>query len=103
MSPPGRPKGEYRSAQHEGTPVSPQGRHGPRRGPSGSLGENRSAPHEGTPVTMRTGPVEDEVPGPPRVLLVDDDEVLVLVMAGVAAMTIPGNAYRRWIDRFRKA
>ena len=23
MSPPGRPKGEYRSAQHEGTPVSP--------------------------------------------------------------------------------
>ena len=26
MSPPGRPKGEYRSAQHEGTPVSPLGR-----------------------------------------------------------------------------
>lgn len=24
MSPPGRPKGEYRSAQHEGTPVSPR-------------------------------------------------------------------------------
>jgi hypothetical protein len=24
MSLPGRPKGEYRSAQHEGTPVSPQ-------------------------------------------------------------------------------
>ena len=23
MSPPGRPKGEFRSAQHEGTPVSP--------------------------------------------------------------------------------
>ena len=23
MSPPGRPKGEYRGAQHEGTPVSP--------------------------------------------------------------------------------
>jgi hypothetical protein len=22
MSPPGRPKGEYRSAQHEGTPMS---------------------------------------------------------------------------------
>ena len=22
MSPPGRPKGEYRSAQHEGTPVN---------------------------------------------------------------------------------
>ena len=26
MSPPGRPKGEYRSAQHEGTPVSVSGR-----------------------------------------------------------------------------
>jgi drug/metabolite transporter (DMT)-like permease len=26
---------------------------------------------------------------------------LVLVMAGVAAMTIPGHNYRRWIDRFR--
>jgi len=23
MSPPGRPKGEYRSAKHEGSPVSP--------------------------------------------------------------------------------
>ena len=27
MSPPGRPKGEYRSAKHEGTPVSPHGRY----------------------------------------------------------------------------
>jgi hypothetical protein len=26
MSPPGRPKGEYRSAQHEGTSVSAKGR-----------------------------------------------------------------------------
>jgi hypothetical protein len=26
MSAPGRPKGEYRSAQHEGTPVSAHGR-----------------------------------------------------------------------------
>ncbi len=26
MSPPGRPKGEFRSAQHEGTPVSAPGR-----------------------------------------------------------------------------
>jgi len=26
VSPPGRPKGEHRSAQHEGTPVSPPGR-----------------------------------------------------------------------------
>src|SRR5262245_39469431 len=41
MSPPGRPKGSYRSAQHEGTPVSPPGR------PKGSY---RSAQHEGTPM-----------------------------------------------------
>jgi len=41
MSPPGRPKGEFRSAQHEGTPVSPPGR---------PKGEFRSAQHEGTPV-----------------------------------------------------
>ena len=26
MSPPGRPKGEFRSAQHEGIPASPPGR-----------------------------------------------------------------------------
>ena len=39
---PGRPKGEYRSAQHEGTPVSPPGR---------PKGEYRSAQREGTPVT----------------------------------------------------
>ena len=42
MSPPGRPKGEYRSAQHEGTPVSPHGR------PKGSY---RSAKHEGAPAS----------------------------------------------------
>jgi 4-hydroxythreonine-4-phosphate dehydrogenase len=40
MSPPGRPKGEYRSAQHEGTPMSPPGR---------PKGEYRSALREGTP------------------------------------------------------
>jgi DNA-binding Lrp family transcriptional regulator len=41
MSPPGRPKGEYRSAQREGTPTSPPGR---------PKGEYRSAQREGTPV-----------------------------------------------------
>ena len=41
MNPPGRPKGEYRSAQHEGTPVCPPGR---------PKGEYRSAQHEATPV-----------------------------------------------------
>ena len=32
--------------------MSPPGRHGPRRGPSGPLGEYRSAKHEGTPVNV---------------------------------------------------
>jgi len=33
MSPPGRPKGEYRSAQHEGSPVNATGYpHPPLRG-----------------------------------------------------------------------
>jgi methionyl-tRNA formyltransferase len=43
MSPPGRPKGEYRSAQHAGLPVRPPGR---------PKGEYRSAQHEGSPVTV---------------------------------------------------
>jgi len=42
MRPPGRPKGEYRNAQHEGTPVRPPGR---------PEGDDRNAQHEGTPVT----------------------------------------------------
>ncbi|HSV81740.1 MAG TPA: efflux transporter outer membrane subunit, partial [Ramlibacter sp.] len=41
MSPPGRPKGEYRSAQHGGSPVRPPGR---------PKGEYRSAQHGGYPV-----------------------------------------------------
>ena len=44
MSPPGRPKGEYRRAQPEGTPVSPPGR---------PKGEYRRAQPEGTPVSPR--------------------------------------------------
>ncbi len=40
MSPPGRPKGECRSAQHEGNPFRPPGR---------PKGECRSAQHEGNP------------------------------------------------------
>jgi len=42
MSPPGRPKGEYRSAKHEGSPMSP-----PRR----PKGEYRSAKHEVSPIS----------------------------------------------------
>ncbi len=53
MSPPGRPKGEYRSAQREGTPVSPPGR---------PKGEYRSAQREGTPVSLLGGPKVGDVP-----------------------------------------
>ena len=42
MSPPGRPKGEYRSAKREGTPLTPPGR---------PKGEYRSAKREGIPVS----------------------------------------------------
>ena len=42
MSPPGRPKGEFRRAQPEGTLVSPPGR---------PKGEFRRAQPEGTPVS----------------------------------------------------
>jgi len=42
MSTPGRPKGEFRSAQHEGTPMSTPGR---------PKGECRSAQYEGTPMS----------------------------------------------------
>jgi putative Holliday junction resolvase len=45
MSPPGRPKGEYRSAQREGTPASPPGR---------PKGEYLSAQREGTSAGLRT-------------------------------------------------
>jgi hypothetical protein len=44
MSPPGRPKGEYRSAQREGNPMSPPGR---------PKGEYRSAQREGAPKRER--------------------------------------------------
>ena len=57
MSPPGRPKGEYRSAQREGSPVNPPGR---------PKGEYRGAEHEGAPVSvMRRVPddAELELPG----------------------------------------
>jgi len=42
MSTPGRPKGEYRSAKHEGSPSSTPGR---------PKGEYRSAKHEGSPLS----------------------------------------------------
>ena len=43
MSPPGRPKGEYRSAKREGSPLTPPGR---------PKGEYRSAKREGVPANL---------------------------------------------------
>jgi NAD(P)-dependent dehydrogenase (short-subunit alcohol dehydrogenase family) len=43
VSPPGRPKGEHRSAQREGIPLSPPGR---------PKGEHRSAQREGRPLSI---------------------------------------------------
>ncbi len=48
MSPPGRPKDEYRSAQHQGTPAS-RARGTPRRG-------DRSAVAIESPTTLRRAP-----------------------------------------------
>ncbi len=53
MSPPGRPKGEFRSAQHEGAPVSPPGR---------PKGEFRSAQHEGISVSFLDLPADQNEP-----------------------------------------
>ena len=47
MSSPGRPKSDYRSAQHEGSPVSSPGR--PKR-------DYRSAQHDGSPVSPARPP-----------------------------------------------
>ena len=49
MSPPGRPKGEYRSAQHEGTPVSARGaalKHGSTPAADGVRSRDRVATEE---------------------------------------------------------
>ena len=64
MSPPGRPKGEFRSAQREGTPSSPPGR---------PKGEFRSAQREGTP-SSPPGPLSifdaaQDAPGAPGLRL----------------------------------
>ena len=53
MSPPGRPKGEYRSAQHEGTPVRPGHTENPI-----SVSGSATGTHEGG------GPVESALKTP---------------------------------------
>jgi hypothetical protein len=68
MSPPGRPKGEYRSAQRAGFPIRPPGRPKgeyrsaqragfPIRPPGRPKGEYRSAQREGTPMSAARGTV----------------------------------------------
>jgi tRNA (guanine-N7-)-methyltransferase len=53
VSPKGRPEGEHRSAQREGTPASPKGR---------PEGEHRSAQREGTPAGPDAAPVAGHRP-----------------------------------------
>ncbi|MEP7303620.1 MAG: MaoC family dehydratase [Caldimonas sp.] len=53
MSPPGRPKGEFRSAQHEGTPES-------KRSPAGHAGE--APAFVGESFTMRVRLTNAEIP-----------------------------------------
>jgi len=62
VSPKGRPEGEHRSAQREGTPVDPKGR---------PEGEHRSAQREGTPVSppRKAPPVPCPRCGSPRTTL----------------------------------
>jgi PAS domain S-box-containing protein len=77
VSPPGRPKGETRSAQREGTPGSPPGRpkgetrSAQREGTPGSppgrpKGEARSAQREGTPETPPGLPKGEHREPPPE-------------------------------------
>jgi hypothetical protein len=72
MSPPGRPKGEFLSAQHEGTPVSPPGR------PEDAF---RLAQHQGTPM-RRWRPSQPVLCG----------SLALLLAAGLALVATP-----RWL------
>ncbi|MBN8507341.1 MAG: dephospho-CoA kinase [Burkholderiales bacterium] len=106
MSPPGRPKGEYRRPQAEGTPVSPLG----------PGGEGRRAQPEGIPAGAHGGsaepaPERGDAPGSPAArltigltggigsgkstvaaALVDCGAVLVDTDAIAHALTAPGGA-----------
>ena len=77
MSPPGRPKGEYRSAKHEGTPVSPQDH---------AQGESGSAQPGSTP--SRAPLVADAAPlllWAPQAWLADGWRERVLMQVGADA------------------
>ena len=96
MSPPGRPKGEYRSAQHEGSPVSPPGR---------PKGEYRSAQSEGSPVSLVVGLTGGIGSGKSAVssafaaLGVDVTDTDVLAHA----LTAPGEPQKNAVRRFARS
>ena len=112
MSPPGRPKGEYRSAQREGHRLSPPGRpkgeyrsaqrEGHRLSPPGRpKGEYRSAPHEGTPVNTAVDPFhhlhdEDYALAYERIALTHDGSV---AMGGRSTESLCGD-WRFTLDLF---
>jgi iron complex transport system permease protein len=76
MSLPGRPKGEVRSAEHEGTPLSLPGR---------PEGEVRSAKHEGVPLSLLSGRPEDV---PVRAARELSPPVLAAVLGGLAGLLL---------------
>jgi len=59
MSPQGRPKGEYRSAQRGGSPINPQGR---------PKGEYRSAQRGGSPINPQGRPRVNTEAGSAKVM-----------------------------------
>ncbi len=91
MTPPGRPKGEYRSAQHEGRPMTPPGR---------PKGEYRSAHHEGSPVSAQ--PASDHAAlhlRDPRLLL----EATLRAWGGARDLWVFGYASLIWRPEFESA
>jgi glycyl-tRNA synthetase beta chain len=78
MFPPGRPKGEFPSAQREGSPMSPPGR---------PKGESLSAPREGSPMSAtRNLLVELQVEElPPRALKMLGEAFAAEIVAGLRA------------------
>ncbi len=107
-SPPGRPKGEYRSAQHEGAPVTPPGR---------PEGEYRSAQREAAPVSAPAegGVGDDAKPGSLRhaaheaILTIDAAQRVVMInpaaqrMFGCSAADAIGSDLLRFIPERHRA
>ena len=81
--------------------MSPPGRHGPRRGPSGALGDYRSAQHEGSPVSaVDLGPVRQLLRDPAHIelpVLGDDPRAPgsrnIFSVAPIGDLTTPAGGY----------